>query len=210
MKKSEEILTTKKIENLIDNISSTIQLQYEDESIEILIQYLTINSNLKKKKRETLAKKIFQSFKERAEEGVVPNCIIFRKEHKFKNIQSWDSEVYFATMKFLKEFTIYPNILILNPNTIAQIDMLANNKKKQNIKDKDEKSPKKNEFVPINGFQSEDFSLAFSIDESISNGWFALVYDSDPDWDGGESIDEILLSLEEELEQEYIESTKVA
>jgi hypothetical protein len=78
----------------------------------------------------------------------------------------------------------------------SQIDFLINNipNEKDHIKGEDNllskvKSPEVDEFVSINSFQYKENSLDFAVDNNLDDKAFRLIYDSDPDWNDEDIID---------------------
>jgi hypothetical protein len=110
---------------------------------------------------------------------------ILRRTYRITRWAHWDDTVYDAIEDFRARFTLAPNILLASETTHARIDMAA---KKKNIRGPAGEEAPEDEHTPICGFRGEDYELDFCIDENLPAGRFSLIYDADPDGDGGEPV----------------------
>lgn len=192
MKTKDEYIDWNKLESLMDKIYTIVEIDNEDKSLDSIVGYLTKKSKLSQQAARKLAGQIIQSLKEdRNELGEIRKCILFRKVFEFADYQHWDKELYDATIVFREEFTLFPTIVIINKQTAARIDMIANNVRKDNIKGNENQSLDEDEFATLSSFETDEFSLEFAIDDTIPDRKFILVFDSDPDWDGGGESKEV-------------------
>mgnify|MGYP001013458028 CR=1 FL=1 len=191
MKKKQEYLKGKQLIKLLDEIYKFVDLNKEEESIGAIISYLLKKTRLDLESCKKLAANIISSLKEdRLEFGEVRNCILFRKVFKFENYHEWDKELFMAAHLFREVYTVYPMIVIVNRLTASKIDMIANNVNKTQIRGGKNQNPGEDEFAALSVFETKDFSLEFAMDTEVPENYFILVFDSDPNWDGGEPIEE--------------------
>lgn len=191
MKIKDEYLDWEKLESLMDKIYTLVDIDNETKSLDSIVGYLTKKSRLSKKAAEKLAGHIVQSLKEdRNELGEIKKCILFRKVFEFEDYQHWDRELYESANLFREIFTIFPNIVITSKPTAIKIEMVANNKRKHNIKGSENQNPDPDEFALLTSFEAGEFSLEFAIDDSIPDNKFILAFDSAPNWDDGEPKEE--------------------
>jgi len=113
--------------------------------------------------------------------------MILRKTFIIENWKSWDHEIDSSTMAFYSQFSIYPNVLLANKTTLSRIDIIAN---KENIKGPNDEKPGKYEYVGIGSFRAEEYVLNICFDNKLPDKHISLIYDSDPDDDGGEPVPE--------------------
>jgi hypothetical protein len=108
--------------------------------------------------------------------------------------KNWDHQIDSSAKEFFEITGKWPNILLANDPTLGRIDFLAN-QARQNIfyggPDQTKPNPKDNdEWRQLGGFQGKSYAIEFCIDENLNNEAFSLIYDSDPDGDGGEPVPE--------------------
>lgn len=200
-KKKSDYIDWNELNPIMDEIYKII----EDRNIaspKFIERYLTECSNLTKEAIKKLTAQIVQSQNEdRRETGYFPKSLLFRKVFTFQNYQYWDDELNDAALKFREEFTIFPNILIMNKETTKRIDLIANNLHREKMQREDEAEitdlestlemdSGQNEFGNLTSFVASNFSLEFAIDESLPNKKFILVFDSDPIWGGEDEQEE--------------------
>ena len=191
MKIKDEYIDWNKLESLMDKIYTIVDMDNEPKSLDSIVVYLLKKSKLSQQSAEKLARNIIQSLKEdRNELGEIKKCILFRKVFEFEDYQYWDRELYRSAMEFREEYILFPTIAILSKQTAARIDMIANNVHKDRIKGEENQNPESDEFATLASFETEDFSLEFAIDDTLPDRKFILVFDSDPDWNGGEPKEE--------------------
>lgn len=107
--------------------------------------------------------------------------MIFKKTFIFKEWNNWDHELNVSINDFHSLFEIYPNIFLSNNNTFNQIDSYANLKKENISGDKINDRLKKYVFFKLNGFEFDNYSLDFCLNEDLLNNEYVLIYDSNPD-----------------------------
>ena len=191
MKRKEEFIDWSKLEGLMDKIYTLVEIDNEHKSLDSIVGYLLKKSKLSQQAAEKLAGQIIQSLKEdRSELGEIKKCILFRKIFEFEDYQYWDRTLYHSAIEFREEYTIFPTIAILSKQTAARIDMIANNVHKDRILGEENQNPESDEFATLTSFETGEFSLEFAIDDTLPERKFILVFDSDPDWNGGEPKEE--------------------
>ncbi|MBK7058292.1 MAG: hypothetical protein IPH52_25235 [Leptospiraceae bacterium] len=191
MKRKEEFIDWSKLEGLMDKIYTLVEIDNEPKSLDSIVGYLLKKSKLSQQAAEKLAGQIIQSLKEdRSELGEIKKCILFRKIFEFEDYQYWDRTLYHSAIEFREEYTIFPTIAILSKQTAARIDMIANNVHKDRILGEENQNPESDEFATLTSFETGEFSLEFAIDDTLPERKFILVFDSDPDWNGGEPKEE--------------------
>ncbi|MBK6607102.1 MAG: hypothetical protein IPG24_16900 [Leptospiraceae bacterium] len=191
MKRKEEFIDWSKLEGLMDKIYTLVEIDNEPKSLDSIVGYLLKKSKLSQQAAEKLAGQIIQSLKEdRSELGEIKKCILFRKIFEFEDYQYWDRTLYHSAIEFREEYTLFPTIAILSKQTAARIDMIANNVHKDRILGEENQNPESDEFATLTSFETGEFSLEFAIDDTLPERKFILVFDSDPDWNGGEPKEE--------------------
>ncbi|MBK9501568.1 MAG: hypothetical protein IPO06_19755 [Leptospiraceae bacterium] len=191
MKRKEEFIDWSKLEGLMDKIYTLVEIDNEPKSLDSIVGYLLKKSKLSQQAAEKLARQIIQSLKEdRSELGEIKKCILFRKIFEFEDYQYWDRTLYHSAIEFREEYTLFPTIAILSKQTAARIDMIANNVHKDRILGEENQNPESDEFATLTSFETGEFSLEFAIDDTLPERKFILVFDSDPDWNGGEPKEE--------------------
>ena len=191
MKRKEEFIDWSKLEGLMDKIYTLVEIDNEHKSLDSIVGYLLKKSKLSQQAAEKLARQIIQSLKEdRSELGEIKKCILFRKIFEFEDYQYWDRTLYHSAIEFREEYTLFPTIAILSKQTAARIDMIANNVHKDRILGEENQNPESDEFATLTSFETGEFSLEFAIDDTLPERKFILVFDSDPDWNGGEPKEE--------------------
>lgn len=110
---------------------------------------------------------------------------ILRRTYRIARWARWDDEIHAAVGEFRERFTLAPNLLLASEATHARIDMAA---KKRNIRSPDGAPAPEDEYTPLTCFRGPDYELDFCIDDALPTGRFRLLYDDDPDGDGGEPL----------------------
>jgi len=114
----------------------------------------------------------------------------------------WDDTVHLSAVKFNKQYNVYPNILLTNVSTYKKIDLYAQKYPNRivtagtdgNI----ETIETSNEpYDGLSHFVTGDYELECCIDHDLQEGYFTLIFDEAPDFDG-EPIEEV-----EEREKVY-------
>jgi hypothetical protein len=105
----------------------------------------------------------------------------------------WDDAIHLFAVKFYNQYNVYPNILLANNSTYRKIDLYAQmHPDRIRIYDDDssfETIETSNE--PYNGlshFATEDYELECCMDYDLQEGYFTLIFDEVPDFDG-ESVE---------------------
>lgn len=123
--------------------------------------------------------------------------MIFQKKYKIGEWtkSKWSTTIAEAITDFNKQFSFFPNILQANSHVFSQFDFLVNidPSEKQNVKKQDTTNEQHAEVndddtIVLSGFKHRLASLEFATDESISDEYIRLIYDSDPDWEESENI----------------------
>jgi hypothetical protein len=101
----------------------------------------------------------------------------------------WDDTIHLFAVKFYNQYNVYPNILLANDYTYRKIDLYAQmHPDRIRIFDDDsnfETIETSNE--PYNGlshFATEDYELECCMDYDLQEGYFTLIFDEAPDFDG--------------------------
>jgi len=101
----------------------------------------------------------------------------------------WDDTIHLTAVKFHNQYNVYPNILLANDSTYRKIDLYAqkhpnrivtadNDGNIETIETSDE---------PYDGlslFVTENYELECCFDYDLQEGYFTLIFDETPDFDG--------------------------
>lgn len=99
----------------------------------------------------------------------------------------WDDILDEHVKKFLKKWSVYPNIALSAKETWEQIDAAANFLHPENIGRPvavlcgGEIAP---DFCPVSGMTTEDYHIEFCIEEKGTSDRVTLIFDEHPDFDG--------------------------
>ena len=99
----------------------------------------------------------------------------------------WDDIIDEHVKKFLKKWSIYPNIALSARETWEKIDTAANFLHPENIGrpiavlGSGEIAP---DFCPVSGMKTEDYHIEFCIEEKGASDYITLIFDEDPSFDG--------------------------
>jgi len=115
----------------------------------------------------------------------------------------WDDTIHLTVEKFHDQFNVYPNILLANDSTYRKIDLYAqmhpdrivttnNDGNIETIETSNES------YNGLSCFKTEDYELECCLDYDLQEGYFTLIFDEAPDFDG-EPIEET-----EEQENVYV------
>jgi len=100
----------------------------------------------------------------------------------------WDDTIHLTAVKFHKQYNVYPNILLACDSTYRKIDLYAQmHPERIAITDSDNFETIETSDEPYNGlsyFTTEDYSLECCMDYDLQEGYFTLVFDEAPDFDG--------------------------
>ena len=121
------------------------------------------------------------------------NIIMSDNENVFKMIcfindyESWDDTIHEHACKFHENYSIYPNLMLASKVTWDKIDNYANLHNPENIKPLDEFDEDFDldaELKSISNFATSDYILEFCIDLNVKEGYFILVFNEEPIFDG--------------------------
>ena len=105
------------------------------------------------------------------------------------DFSKWDDTIHLSAMKFHNQYSVYPNILLASEPTYRKIDLYAqmhpNRIVTTGIDGNIETIETSNE--PYNGlslFVTEDYELECCMDYDLQEGYFTLIFDEAPDFDG--------------------------
>jgi len=101
----------------------------------------------------------------------------------------WDDTIHIFAVKFHEQYNVYPNILLASDCTYRKIDLYAqmhpdrlrifdDNSNFETIETSNE---------PYNGlsnFVTEEYELECCFDYDLQEGYFILLFDETPDFDG--------------------------
>ena len=120
------------------------------------------------------------------------------KKYLFDKWTDWNHTISESLKDFYLNFSFYPNILEANNHTYSQFDFLINeiSNEKQNVYRKNDitnniEKPKDEEYIGISAFETMEASVDFAIDIKLKDKEFRLIYDSDPDWENDDIINDL-------------------
>ena len=101
----------------------------------------------------------------------------------------WDDTIHLSAVKFHNQYNVYPNILLANVSTYKKIDLYAQKHPNRIITagadGNIETIETSNEpYDGLSEFVTEDYKLECCIDFELQEGYFTLIYDETPDFDG--------------------------
>lgn len=111
--------------------------------------------------------------------------MIQKKTFHITSWRQWDHEINASVKEFRMHYTISPNMILCNRTTLSRMDIAAD---KQKIRDCSGNPVGKSQYCSIDAFIGDDYELRFCVDEKLADKCFVLIFDSDPDDDGGEPI----------------------
>ena len=101
----------------------------------------------------------------------------------------WDNTIHLSAVKFYSQYNVYPNILLANDSTYRKIDLYAQMHPNRIVTDGAdgnietiETSNKPYEGLSL--FVTEDYELECCMDFDLQEGYFTLIFDEEPDFDG--------------------------
>jgi len=105
------------------------------------------------------------------------------------DFSKWDDTIHLSALKFHNQYNVYPNILLASDFTYRKIDLYAqmhpNRIVTTGVDGNIETIETSNE--PYNGlshFVTEDYELECCMDYDLHEGYFTLIFDEEPDFDG--------------------------
>ena len=108
-----------------------------------------------------------------------------KRKHVIAGWQTWDDQVNGFVGLFRQRFGVAPNLLVASQPTLARIDIAAD---KANTVDSLGNHPEPAEYAPLACFRGPDYQLDFCVMDELADNEVLLVYDSNPDDDGGEPV----------------------
>jgi len=101
----------------------------------------------------------------------------------------WDDTIHLTAVKFYNQNNVYPNILLANDTTYRKIDLYAQKHPNRIVTaDKDgniETIETSNEpYDGLSFFVTENYKLECCLDYDLQEGYFTLIFDETPDFDG--------------------------
>lgn len=120
------------------------------------------------------------------------------KKYLIDKWTDWSHTLSEAIENFYLNFSLYPNILEANNHTYTQFDFLINEipsekQKVYKLNDLTNKiqKPEDKEYIGISGFQTIKASVDFAINNKLTDKEFQLIYDSDPDWENDDVVNDL-------------------
>jgi hypothetical protein len=98
----------------------------------------------------------------------------------------WDDTIHIFVVKFHKKHNVYPNILLACASTYQKIDLYAQMHPDRLI-DPDGIKTIETSNEPYHGiseFLTDDYSLECCMNYNLQEGYFTLIFDESPDFDG--------------------------
>jgi hypothetical protein len=119
----------------------------------------------------------------------VENSGVLKLAGVITDFSMWDDTIHLSVMKFHSQYNVYPNILLASDFTYRKIDLYAQMHPNKVVTDgadgNIETIETSNE--PYNGlslFVTEDYELECCMDYDLLEGYFTLIFDETPDFDG--------------------------
>src|SRR5690554_4455046 len=120
------------------------------------------------------------------------------KKYLINKWTDWNHTLSESIEDFYLNFSFHPNIIEANDHTYSQFDFLINEipsekqkvYKLNDLTNKPEKL-KDNEYIGISAFETMKASIDFAIDIKLKDKEFRLIYDSDPDWENDDVINDL-------------------
>ena len=101
----------------------------------------------------------------------------------------WDDTIHLSAVNFHNQYNVYPNILLANDSTYRKIDLYAQMHPNRIVTSDDdgniETIETSNEsYDGLSRFVTVDYELECCMDFDLQEGYFTLVFDEEPDFDG--------------------------
>ena len=101
----------------------------------------------------------------------------------------WDDAIHIFAVKFHDQYSVYPNILLASDNTYRKIDLYAqmHPDRIRTFDDDGSFETIETSNEPYNGlshFVTEEYELECCLDYDLQEGYFTLLFDEAPDFDG--------------------------
>ena len=101
----------------------------------------------------------------------------------------WDDTIHLSAVNFHNQYNVYPNILLANTSTYKKIDLYAqkhpNRLVTAGVDGNIETIETSNEpYDGLSQFVTREYELECCIDYDLQEGYFTLIFDETPDFDG--------------------------
>ena len=123
------------------------------------------------------------------------NSSILKLTGVITDFSKWDDTIHLSAVKFHNQYNVYPNILLASDFTYRKIDLYAqmhpNRIVTTGIDGNIETIETSNEpYEGLSSFVTEDYELECCLDFDLQEGYFTLIFDEEPDFDG-ERVEEL-------------------
>jgi hypothetical protein len=105
----------------------------------------------------------------------------FCSNYTFNNLMSWDHQLNSWVHKIRDTHGYFPNVLLASTEIYARLDLVANARGKEKMKNSIGEGPPELEFASMSGFRGSGYEIDFCMDELVPLDSVRLIYDSDPD-----------------------------
>ena len=163
-----------------------IGLHFSDESTLRYNEYsntLDVDMKFFDSMKDVICRKSNPSYQENR-----PDPILVAKMFTFNNLMNWDHQLNSWIKEFKSDYGYFPNFLLASTETYARIDLVANARGKDHLRNTEGETAPEGEFVSMNGMRGDGYEIDFCIDDGLGVDTVRLIYDSDPD--GGLPIPE--------------------
>ena len=114
---------------------------------------------------------------------------IFKLNGMITDFKVWDDTINSFVQQFYKENKLYPNILIACDFTYHKIDDYVQIHPERVIApDGEDMRTSELPYGGIDCFEASNYELKFCIDNQLQENSFLLVFDENPEFDGGEPM----------------------
>ena len=120
--------------------------------------------------------------------------MILRKTYQINAWKFWYKQIDTAAADFFLATGKKPNILLADEPTLGRFDFLANQARNNVVRVTEKniptREPDPEKWRLLSGFRGRDYELDFCIDFKLQSSSFSLIFDANPDGDGGEPVPE--------------------
>jgi hypothetical protein len=125
----------------------------------------------------------------------VENSGVLKLAGVITDFSKWDDTIHLSAVKFHTQYSVYPNILLASDFTYRKIDLYAQKHPNRIITTDNDGNIETIETsdVPYEGlscFVTKDYELECCMDFDLQEGYFTLIFDEEPDFDG-EPVEEV-------------------
>jgi hypothetical protein len=125
----------------------------------------------------------------------VENSGVLKLAGVITDFSVWDDTIHLSAVKFHSQYNVYPNILLASDFTYRKIDLYAQMHPNRIVTTGDdgniETIETSNEpYEGLSSFVTEDYELECCMDFDLKEGYFTLIFDEEPDFDG-ERVEEL-------------------